>query len=154
MKTYYPTGEAELSPIAQELAQKLATPRETYAQVITLSGELGSGKTSFVKTFAEIMGITTPITSPTFTLINSYPLTDIAYERLYHLDLYRLSHHSETQELGLSELLKNPQFLILMEWPERVEEILNSTPHTRLYFYHRSPDQRQIDIVYNTESYV
>jgi tRNA threonylcarbamoyladenosine biosynthesis protein TsaE len=147
MRTYYPTGEEELSPIAHELAAQAEKSAGESARIITLSGELGSGKTSFVKAFAAVMGITEQITSPTFTLMHSFPLTDSVYQMLYHLDLYRLSHHSETQEMGVQELLRDSSLLILIEWPERIAPLLEAYPHTALYFSHFAPDRRQIDIV-------
>lgn len=144
MKTVYPQGTEQLYPLARDLLSELES--EGSAHVLTLSGELGSGKTSFVQICGELLGLTHQITSPTFTLMHSFPLTHSRFATLYHLDLYRLSHHSEVQELGLKEILDTPSSFVLIEWPDRAEDLLADVPHYALYFSHVSPDRRRVDI--------
>lgn len=86
--------------------------------VICLRGELGSGKTVFVKGFANALGIVEPITSPTFSLVKEYLDGEM---HLYHLDVYRLEDSSEGFEL--SDYLKDDAVSII-EWPEMVEDQL------------------------------
>ena len=83
--------------------------------VITLSGELGTGKTTLVRGALEAEGITTGVRSPTYTLVEYYPLQRFA---VAHFDLYRLADAEELEYLGYRDYL-NPQTLCLIEWPER-----------------------------------
>ncbi|MBU1170341.1 MAG: tRNA (adenosine(37)-N6)-threonylcarbamoyltransferase complex ATPase subunit type 1 TsaE [Proteobacteria bacterium] len=91
----------------------LATP----GTVICLSGDLGSGKTSFVQGLA--MGLDVPsdlyVTSPSYTLINEYP----GRIPLYHLDLYRLTEAEDLFDLGVDEILSG-QGVVAIEWPEKL----------------------------------
>jgi len=146
MKTFYLYGEPEVYPIAREVLDELTNLQARQCHVITLSGELGSGKTSFVKIIGEILGISEQITSPTFTLMHSFPLSHTRFQTLYHLDLYRLSHHSEVQELGIHDLLQDSTALLLIEWPERASDLLSDTLHYQIHVSHMSPDSRRIDI--------
>lgn len=86
--------------------------------IIALSGEMGSGKTVFVKGLAEALGSTRPVTSPTFTLLNEYPCC----RTLYHADLYRLDNPSEADSLGLDDYMETAS-VIAVEWPEKAPQI-------------------------------
>ncbi|MDQ6616277.1 MAG: tRNA (adenosine(37)-N6)-threonylcarbamoyltransferase complex ATPase subunit type 1 TsaE [Actinomycetota bacterium] len=85
--------------------------------VILLGGDLGAGKTAFVQGLARAMGITGPVTSPTFTLVHSYDGPGPAGFRLVHADLYRLDHLQEVLDLGLPELLDEGAVAVI-EWGE------------------------------------
>src|SRR5829696_3805782 len=85
--------------------------------VILLAGEMASGKTAFAQGFGRALGVTEPITSPTFTLVHSY---DIGGFTLHHADLYRLDQISEVAELALAELAEY-HGLVLVEWGDVVE---------------------------------
>ncbi len=93
--------------------------------LIVLSGEMGAGKTAFAKGFGGALGVTEPITSPTFTLVHTY---DIAAglgrgaEALHHADLYRLDRTAEIADLALEELAEY-QGIVLVEWGDVVEGI-------------------------------
>ncbi len=84
--------------------------------LICLNGELGSGKTVFVKGFARALGIKETITSPTFSLIKEYTNGEMP---LFHMDLYRLENSSE--DFGLDDYL-NQDAVCILEWPEMIEE--------------------------------
>ena len=79
--------------------------------LILLCGDLGAGKTSFTQGFGLALGVTSPITSPTFTLANCYEGNLI----INHLDVYRLTHIEETRDLGLHELVDDHS-VTLIEW--------------------------------------
>lgn len=87
--------------------------------VIALHGELGAGKTCFIQGLALAMGITDPITSPTYTLIGEYE----GRMKLNHIDLYRLANSVEALGIGLEEYLESDG-ITAIEWAERAEEIL------------------------------
>ncbi len=95
-------------------------PVEWGATLVTLSGELGAGKTAFTKAVAKTLGVEESVTSPTFVLEKIYQLSGQKFERLIHIDAYRLEKGSDLQPLGFDELMENPKNLIFLEWPERV----------------------------------
>lgn len=100
---------------AREIAQK-AKPGD----IICLDGELGVGKTVFAKGFAEGLGITEPITSPTFTIMNIY---DSGRLPLYHYDVYRIEDESEMDELGYEEYFFGSG-VTLIEWASQIPDCI------------------------------
>jgi len=90
--------------------------------IVFLSGDLGAGKTTFVRGFLAGLGHDGRVPSPTYTLIEPY---EIDSRRVYHVDLYRLMDPREADELGLAEL-PGPGVLMLVEWPERGGNRLHS----------------------------
>ena len=122
--------------IAADLARQL--PPGT---VLALHGELGSGKTCFVRGLARALGVTQPVTSPTFTLINEYRSSP----PLAHIDLYRLNSPDEALALGLEEYLE-PEGITVIEWAERAGDLLPA--HTRHIEFEAlaQPDHRRIRI--------
>ena len=109
--------------VAKELA-KTVTPKTEGATLITLSGELGAGKTAFVKAFARALGVTEDVTSPTFILSKTYELSNQSFARLVHIDAYRLDDGAGLAPLRFGELLLDSTNLILLEWPEQVQNAL------------------------------
>jgi tRNA threonylcarbamoyladenosine biosynthesis protein TsaE len=91
--------------------------------VVLLDGELGAGKTTFVKGLAAAAGVIEPVTSPTFTLMRRYRTTLGA--DLVHVDIYRLERLSEIVELGLPELLEDGAFAVV-EWGTRAVPVLGA----------------------------
>jgi len=122
---------------AQDLAQTLTAP-----MVIALYGDLGAGKTLFTQALARALGVTDPVTSPTFTLINEYDLPDGG--KLFHVDVYRL-HNAlpEAIALGLEELFD--EGIVVIEWADRITPIL---PDDRIdvHFEHAGDSQRRLTI--------
>ena len=133
---------AELEAEAARFARELV-PRNTGATLVTLSGELGAGKTAFVKAVARALGVEEVVTSPTFVLEKVYLLSDQTFKRLIHIDAYRLERGVDLAPLGFDELMKDPGNLILLEWPENVANAL-PTPTARLSFVVNSDDSRTI----------
>lgn len=86
--------------------------------VLLLKGNLGSGKTTFARKLLRHLGIQREISSPTFNLVNVYPLED--GKELYHFDLYRIKHPEELEEIGFFEYLESGN-ICLIEWPEIAE---------------------------------
>jgi tRNA threonylcarbamoyladenosine biosynthesis protein TsaE len=113
----------ELQLFAEELAQS-AEP----GWVLLLEGDLGAGKTTFAQGFARGVGITSPVVSPTFTLLNEYRDGRIL---LVHGDLYRLEDPLQAEELHLEEYWENG-WVVLLEWPERLPEYPERYLHVQL----------------------
>ncbi len=105
-----------------ELAQNLESEKFPN-MVICLEGDLGSGKTVFTKAFAQALGITENITSPTFTIIKEYYGGEMD---LFHMDVYRLSEVK--QDIGIEEYF-NKKGVCIIEWSDLIEDIL---PKNRL----------------------
>lgn len=122
MPQYISNSEKETKQIAAKLAKKISHG------VIALTGELGAGKTTFVQGFAKGFGIKEKIISPTFILIRPHkiPQTD---KMLYHIDLYRLENKDQIKNLGLEEIINNPNNLVLIEWAEK---LANNLPQNTL----------------------
>jgi tRNA threonylcarbamoyladenosine biosynthesis protein TsaE len=94
------------------------------AKIFFLEGELGAGKTTFVKKFCEEKNIKDLVSSPTFSLVNEYLGTDIHGKpfRVFHLDLYRLKNTEEALEMGIEEYLYSGDYCFI-EWPGIIESI-------------------------------
>ncbi len=102
----------------QALAAELASLAEP-GDLIVLAGDLGAGKTAFVQGFGRGLGVTEPITSPTFTLAQQYEGRLL----VHHLDVYRLDQLGEVAELGLGELLDDGG-VVLIEWGDAILPVL------------------------------
>jgi tRNA threonylcarbamoyladenosine biosynthesis protein TsaE len=144
---YKTKSSKETQKIASELVLKLQKSRpQKHAVVIALEGELGAGKTTFVKAFAKKLGIKSHITSPTFVLMKQYPIKKSAFKLLIHIDAYRLTNYKDLLPLGIKELISNPENVILIEWSERVKQILPSKCFT-VHIDHTGENQRKISII-------
>lgn len=97
--------------------------------LVVLAGEMGAGKTAFAQGFGRELGVTEPITSPTFTLVHSYDTSSKV--TLHHADIYRLSSHNEVADLALGELLEYDG-IVLVEWGDVVARSLGEHLLVRL----------------------
>ncbi|MDP1689960.1 MAG: tRNA (adenosine(37)-N6)-threonylcarbamoyltransferase complex ATPase subunit type 1 TsaE [bacterium] len=116
-----------LSELEEEAARFVDTLAPiTGATLVTLSGELGAGKTAFTKAVARAFGVEDIVNSPTFILEKIYQLRGETpkFKRLVHIDAYRLEKESDLAPLGFDELMQNRDNLILFEWPEKVVDAL------------------------------
>lgn len=139
-----PTGQF-VTHSAEETFELAYSIGETLddSTVFLLQGDLGAGKTVFAKGIAAGLDIDpAEVNSPTFTLVNVHN----GRLKLYHLDLYRLAGNAdEVYELGLSELISEPQTVVLIEWPERLSSFsLPTLYHVRID--DGGEDARQITI--------
>ena len=113
--------------------------------VIYLSGELGSGKTTFARGFLRALGYTGNVKSPTFSLLETYELEDV---NLYHFDLYRIRDAHELEYTGIRDLSTEANAVSLVEWPQRGE---GAIPAADLVFeFQHHGDQRTVK--YHAES--
>jgi tRNA threonylcarbamoyladenosine biosynthesis protein TsaE len=114
-----------------EFAANLAAEVQ-HIQLITLSGDLGAGKTTLVRALLGALGYSGRVKSPTFTLVEPYKINA---RPVYHFDLYRLAHPDELEYLGFTDYLEN-EALCLIEWPERAAGAL-PRGDLELTLYHR-----------------
>jgi tRNA threonylcarbamoyladenosine biosynthesis protein TsaE len=127
---------AETEALAETLARSMRG-----GEVVLLSGELGSGKTAFVRGLARALGVDPEeVASPTFVLLTSYP----GRLRLHHADLYRLEGNGDDGELGLEEL-PGPSGVLAIEWAERLS--LRPWPRAiQVTLEHAGEDRRRVGI--------
>ncbi len=127
---------------ATEAAGARLAPRLANGMLISLSGELGAGKTTFARGVLRALGWTGRVKSPTYTLVEHYPFSSLY---LYHIDFYRFDDPSEWETAGLADCFRDDAVCIV-EWPERVAGLL-PTPDLALTLEHAvHPDARTLTI--------
>jgi tRNA threonylcarbamoyladenosine biosynthesis protein TsaE len=89
--------------------------------IVSLTGELGAGKTTFVQGAAQALGVTAPVVSPTFTLIREYPAADLT---IYHVDVYRLERIQDVIDLGFEEMT-DAGGITFVEWGDAISALLS-----------------------------
>src|SRR3989344_5393299 len=117
MKQYISYSKEDTKQIAQNIAQ------EFKSVVVALIGELGTGKTIFVQGFAQGLGITDKVISPTFVLIRQHKIPQTE-KTLFHIDLYRIENIENLNQLGLKDLWLDKRNIILIEWAQELENLL------------------------------
>ena len=125
----------------QALGQKLAS-RLVHGDVIAYFGDLGAGKTAFTRGLAQGLGITDPVTSPTYTIVNEYLSGRIP---LFHFDMYRLSSSDELFDIGWEDYLSRGG-VCAVEWSENVEDALQDAIRVTIEKDADEPDTRHITI--------
>lgn len=117
--------------------------------VIALYGNLGSGKTTFVKGLAKGLGIKREIISPTFIIVRTYKIKfkkhNLRFKNFYHIDLYRIESLKDIEGLGIYELMDNPENLIVIEWAEKIGNLLTEN-RVNIRFEYISENERKIII--------
>ncbi|MBI5733623.1 MAG: tRNA (adenosine(37)-N6)-threonylcarbamoyltransferase complex ATPase subunit type 1 TsaE [Candidatus Kerfeldbacteria bacterium] len=124
-----PTYLTKTAEQTEDLGKKLSHLIKG-GEVLALSGDLGSGKTTFVKGLAKGLGIKHPITSPTFVLMKIYPVTKHqTIKQLVHVDCYRLpaGRHGvpgiELSKIGLDDYLNKFDSVVVIEWAEKIKKL-------------------------------
>lgn len=126
----------------------ILTAHSDRATVVLLDGDLGSGKTTLVQTLGRQLGITEPITSPTYTIFQTYELTERNFSTLIHMDAYRIEDEAELVPLRLKELLATPGVLICIEWGSRIASAI-PTVDARLTLTADSNSARTVTLLVN-----
>ena len=127
----------------KNIAAEIALRYKDHGGVILLTGELGSGKTTFTQGFAKALGIDQKIISPTFVLIRQHEIS--TEKTLFHIDLYRMNENTDSKEIGLAEMAQNPNNIILIEWPERLTKLPENCLTVEIKIV--SPMEREIRVV-------
>ncbi len=120
----------------EELGRKFAE-RLKGGDIVFLRGELGSGKTTFVRGVGRHFKVDKYVCSPSFTIVNDYG-------PIYHIDLYRLKSAQELEDIGLFEMLSEPQKIKLIEWPDIIK---NSVEPDFIVEISELPEGRLVKIV-------
>lgn len=92
----------------------------TSSKTLLFYGSMGVGKTTLIKELARRLGVTDTISSPTFSLVNEY---ELANDRLYHFDFYRLEDEAEALDIGFEEYVEK-NYWTFIEWPEKIVGLL------------------------------
>ena len=127
----------ETQALEQKLAKLLAP-----GDVIAYFGDLGAGKTAFTRGVAQGLGITEPVTSPTYTIVNEYLTGRVP---LFHFDMYRLSSSDELFDIGWEDYLARGG-VCAVEWSENVEDALQDAIRVTIEKDAQEPDTRRITI--------
>ena len=143
MRKTYNVGLESMKDVARDIL--MLAPE---AKIITFSGSLGAGKTTLVQQLLGALGVTEPITSPTYTYVNRYKLP--MGKVIYHFDLYRLRSAEDFIRAGFDEYVYHEHAVCLIEWPEIISEILpKETCYVALEYRMASGDlERTITIEY------
>lgn len=144
MKEHFATAsERETVELARSFAGTLRR-----GDVVALSGELGTGKTRFVKGVCEAFQTRHQVTSPSFIILNRYEGIDEhgAEILIYHLDLYRVRSREEIYDIGYEEFFYG-QGICLVEWPELLGDLLPPRRYEVRLSYGEGPDQRELEIL-------
>lgn len=107
---------ADLDRAAAEFLEKIGDNT-----LVAFFAPMGAGKTTFTTAICKALGVTDPVGSPTFAIVNEYLRADGEY--MYHFDFYRINRLSEAMDIGLDDYLYSG-CLCIMEWPENIEELL------------------------------
>jgi tRNA threonylcarbamoyladenosine biosynthesis protein TsaE len=127
----------------QSFAQQLAKRPVLRNALIELHGDLGAGKTSFVRHLLRALGVQGRIKSPSYAVIEPYTAPSPSDElHIWHFDLYRFADPREFEEAGFRDLLASPG-LKLVEWPEKARSVL-PVPDLALHISARSDESRQV----------
>ena len=115
------------------------------AVVLGLHGDLGAGKTTFLQGFAKGLGIKKVINSPTFVIMKRFTLRGALFKNFYHFDCYRLENAEDILSLGFKDIIKNPENIVAIEWPEKIKKLLPEEVIS-IQFDHLEESKRKISI--------
>lgn len=130
----------------KDLGKKLSA-RLRGGDVVALYGELGAGKTTLVKGLAEGLGITEDIMSPTFALMNIHKVQSpkSKVQSLVHIDTYRLKNEQELMDIGVEDYLGQPDTITVIEWPEKIANLLAKKQIYTITLEHGGANHRLIN---------
>lgn len=123
---------------AQEFIEKIGNKR-----IFAFYGKMGTGKTTFIKSICEAMGVEDIINSPTFAIVNEYE--DAAQNTIFHFDFYRIKSIAEVYNMGYEEYLYSDAYCFI-EWPELIEELLPEES-TKVFMEENEDGSRRVRIV-------
>ncbi len=150
MKIVVTKNEQETKEFAEKMASDFLNTenKRKGAAVLALEGVLGAGKTTFAQGFANGLKINEGVKSPTFLIMKEYDIDfkTSNFKKFYHIDCYRLEGEGDLDSIGFSEILKNPENLVLIEWAGNIKKALPKDCK-KIKFYYISENKRKISVV-------
>jgi tRNA threonylcarbamoyladenosine biosynthesis protein TsaE len=134
---------AETINFGKDLATKLHG-----GDIVLLNGDLGAGKTTLMKGLALGLGIDNEINSPTFTLMNIYSANIRDIKMVAHIDTYRLKDERELTEIGVEDYLGEDHTLTIIEWPEKIANLLQNKKMIRVKLESLGVNERKIQVFF------
>jgi len=152
-------SEAETKKFAQNIAKKLLQSyhkRHRGSLIIGLKGDLGAGKTFFVKSFLGAFGIKERVVSPTFVLMREYEIKNSnainkKYKKAYHIDAYRLHSLKDLRHLNFNKLLKEKNAILLIEWADKIKKLLPKKTLWMDFKHGKKENERIIKLITNNQ---
>jgi tRNA threonylcarbamoyladenosine biosynthesis protein TsaE len=149
MKIYQSSSSEDTQKIAKEIAiniKKNLNKRAKNAVIFELIGNLGSGKTTFVKGFIKEFGFRGNIKSPTFIIMRRTKVKNNFFDNVFHIDAYRLKKIDDFLALNFKEIISNPKNIVLIEWPQNIKNIIKEKTIKIKFFYGKKENERIIKI--------
>ncbi len=112
--------------------------------ILLLEGNLGAGKTTLAKGIALGLNIKNKITSPTFSLMNVYDVNNKNIKQLVHIDTYRLESENDLTEIGVEDYLGDVNTICIIEWPEKIKNLLDNLKTKKIKIAHIDEQNRKI----------
>lgn len=141
--------ESDSDKSTKEFAKKLIDKKiekEEKPIILALKGDLGAGKTTFIKGLAEALNVDVHVTSPTFLLIQKYSLDKKVFSNLFHIDAYRIEDPEEIINLEFKDIINNKENIVVVEWADKIKPIIPDNA-TWLEFKHgKNKNERIINI--------
>jgi tRNA threonylcarbamoyladenosine biosynthesis protein TsaE len=149
MREVFVISEGDVDELAEKVFIHLIGQRSDQAKVLFLEGDLGSGKTTFTKSLAALLGIPKEeVMSPTFILKKEYTAHSPHFRKLIHVDAYRFNSKDEGKVLRINEDIQNPNSVLAIEWPMRMEDI---RPDLRIRFDVVDDTTREVTLLYGDD---
>jgi tRNA threonylcarbamoyladenosine biosynthesis protein TsaE len=136
---YLSNSNEQTLEIGQQIASTLVG-----GDILLMYGDLGAGKTTLTKGIAKGLGVDNDITSPTFTLMNMYPVDVGNIKQLVHIDTYRMEDAQELLDIGVEDYLGSPDTVTIIEWPEKIESLLTGKNIKKIFLEHLGEEKRNI----------
>jgi tRNA threonylcarbamoyladenosine biosynthesis protein TsaE len=136
---YLSNSNEQTLEIGQQIASTLVG-----GDILLMYGDLGAGKTTLTKGIAKGLGVDNDITSPTFTLMNMYPVDVGNLKQLVHIDTYRMEDAQELLDIGVQDYLGSPDTVTIIEWPEKIESLLTGKNIKKIHLEHLGEEKRNI----------
>ena len=140
-----PEETQKIASLLINIILKQKNLKRNKALVISLEGNLGSGKTEFFKGIAKGIKLKEKIFSPTFLIMKRFTLRHKLFKFLWHLDCYRLKKISEIKELDFKEIIKNYQNIIFIEWGNKIKRFLPKN-HWMIKFKIKGENKRSLEL--------
>mgnify|MGYP001049134894 CR=1 FL=1 len=127
MKIYQSQNPSQTKKIGEKLGREILKEKPIkIGKIFALKGELGGGKTTFLKGMAKGLGIKEKVLSPTFLIVRRFEIKNkkSKFKNFYHIDFYRLKKAEEILKLNFKKIISNPGNIVAIEWADRFKKII------------------------------